>query len=235
MAKTVGYGCSVKLTWLKKAFEMLDEGLDEAAYKQELDEYLSFEIERPTRLRKTREILMNIWYYDSDEISPLRAEGREIIKKHPESIAPVSLCLHYIAYPVVADICKYMGRIFETHDEVTNAMLKQKLYDAWGERGTLESIARRVTLTLKELDILKETSRTRYALNKIEITNNELISYILAVAMKVDKGSYYSFVELNGFDVLFPFDFIISKEYILTDKHFMATHFSGEMTISLKE
>ena len=128
-----------------------------------------------------------------------------------------------------------MGRIFETHDEVTNAMLKQKLYDAWGERGTLESIARRVTLTLKELDILKETSRTRYALNRIEITNNELISYILAVAMKVDKGSYYSFVELNGFDVLFPFDYMVSKEYILNDKHFMATHFSGEMTISLKE
>ena len=128
-----------------------------------------------------------------------------------------------------------MGRIFETHDEVTNAMLKQKLYDAWGERGTLESIARRVTLTLKELDILKETSRTRYALNRIEITNNELISFILAVAMKVDKGSYYSFVELKGFDVLFPFEYDVSKEYVLTDKHFIATHFAGEMTISIKE
>ncbi len=235
MAKTVGYACSIKLTWMKKAFEMLDEGLDEATFKQELNDYLAFEIEGPTRLRKTREILMNIWYYDSADIKQLRAEGREIIKKHPESIVPVSLCLLYIAYPVVADICRFMGRLFETHDEVTNVMLKQRLYDAWGERGTLESTARRVTLTLKEMGILKEASRTRYALNRTEITNNEVISLILAVAMKIDKGSYYSFTELNGFDVLFPFGYSVSKEYILTDKHFMATHFSGEMTLSLKE
>lgn len=85
------------------------------------------------------------------------------------------------------------------------------------------------------MGILKEASRTRYALNRTEITNNEVISLILAVAMKIDKGSYYSFTELNGFDVLFPFGYSVSKEYILTDKHFMATHFSGEMTLSLKE
>ena len=235
MAKTVGFACSIKLTWMKKAFEMLDEGLDEATYKQELNDYLSFEIEGPTRLRKTREILMNIWYYDSAGINQQRAEGCAIIKRHMESFVPVSLCLLYSAYPVVADICRFMGRLFETHDEVTNVMLKQKLYDAWGERGTLESTARRVTLTLKEMGILKEATRTRYALNKIEIINNEAISYMLAVAMKIDKGSYYSFTELNGFDVLFPFDYNTSKEYILTDKHFLVTHFSGEMTISLKE
>ena len=235
MAKTVGYACSIKLTWMKKAIEMLDEGLDEAAYKQELNDYLAFEIDGPTRLRKTREILMNIWYYDSAELNQLREEGLEIIKKHPESIVPVSLCLLYIAYPVVADICKFMGRLFETHDEITNAMLKQRLYDAWGERGTLESTARRVTLTLKELGILREAKKTRYVLNRTEITNNETISFILAVAMKIDNGSYYSFTELNEYNVLFPFEYRVSKEYILTDDHFMATHFAGEMTISLKE
>ena len=60
MAKMVGYACSIRTPWLKKAIEMLNENLDEAAYKQELNEYLSFEVDSPTRLRKTREILMNI-------------------------------------------------------------------------------------------------------------------------------------------------------------------------------
>lgn len=235
MAKTVGYACSIKLSWLKRAYDMLEEKYDEETFKNELNDYLSFEIDSPTRLRKTREILMNIWYYNNEPISQFRKEACNVLEKHPEHFVPVSLCLIYLAYPVVVDICKYMGRLFETHDEITNAMLKQKLYDAWGERGTLETTARRVTLTLKELGIISEIKRTRYSLIKSELTNNDVISFILSVAMRIDNGSYYSFSELGEFDILFPFEFNVSKEHILADKNFMATHFAGEMTISLRE
>ena len=44
-----------------------------------------------------------------------------------------------------------MGKLFEFQEVVTNPALKQKLYDDWGERGTLEAATRRITLTLKEL------------------------------------------------------------------------------------
>ena len=93
MAKTVGYACSIRLQWLKKAIQLLEENLDEAAYKQELNEYLSFEIDSPTRLRKTREILMNIWYYDDEIINPFRKEALELIDKYPKYIVPINLCL----------------------------------------------------------------------------------------------------------------------------------------------
>lgn len=235
MAKTVGYACSIKLQWLKKAIQLTQENLDEATYKLELNEYLSFEIDSPTRLRKTREILMNIWYYDDEIINPFRKEALELIEMYPDYIVPINLCLIYLAYPVVADICKFMGRIFEYHDEVTNATLKQKLYDEWGERGTLETTSRRVTLTLKELEILSDATRTRYALNKMTITNPKVVAFVLAAAMQIDGNSYYTFTELNDFDVLFPYEFTVSKEQMLTDPHFTSTHFGGELTIALKE
>lgn len=235
MAKMVGYACSIRLPWVKKAIELLDFNLDEEAYKKELNEYLAFEIDSPTRLRKTREILMNIWYYDSDEITSFRAEAKELIQHYPDYIVPINLCLLYLAYPVVADICKFMGRIFEYHDEVTNATLKQKLYDAWGERGTLETTSRRVTLTLKEFGILSDATRTRYVLNKTEILPYKVVAFLIATAMKLDGNSYYTFVELTEFEVLFPFEFSVAKELLLTDERFVTTHFGGEMTIALKE
>jgi len=235
MAKMVGYACHIRLPWLKKAFELLDNRYDEETYKKELNEYLAFEIDSPTRLRKTREILMNVWYYDSEEITPYRKEAKELIEKYPDCFVPINLCLLYMAYPVVADICKFMGRIFNYHDAVTNATLKQKLYDAWGERGTLETTSRRVTLTLKELGILYDTSRTRYSLNKTEILPYPVIAFLLSVAMKLDGNSYYTFVELTEFEVLFPFEFNVEKERLLTDERFVTTHFGGEMTIALKE
>ena len=84
MAKMVGYACNIKLQWLNHAVAMLDENLTEAEYKEKMNEYLSFEIDSPTRLRKTREILMNVWYYDSEEITPIRQEALKLMKAHPE-------------------------------------------------------------------------------------------------------------------------------------------------------
>ena len=67
MGKMVGLSRNLKMTWLNKAVELLSENLPEQEYKDRLNEYLSFEIKSPTNLRKTREILMNLWYYENPE------------------------------------------------------------------------------------------------------------------------------------------------------------------------
>ena len=233
MAKIVGYACSIKLQWLNMAVQLLKENLSETEYKEKMNEYLSFEIDSPTRLRKTREILMNVWYYDSEEIRQIRKEALELIENNPEHDAAIHLCLIYLSYPVVADICKFIGKIFEFQDEVTNAILKQKLYDDWGERGTLETTTRRVTLTLKDLDILKAETKTRYVANKRTISNEKLVNFILSIAMRIDGNSYYSFTSIKAFPILFPFNFNVSKEQLMTDDRFVINNFGGELTVAL--
>ena len=232
MAKTVGYGCSMKLPWLNKAVQLLEENLPEAEYKNALNEYLSYEIDKETRLRKTREILMNIWYYDDPDIVPFRKRAIPLIYKYPEYASAIHLCMIYLAYPVVADVGKYMGRLFEYSDEITNTVLRQKLYDEWGERGTLQTTTRRVTLTLKELGLLEPVSKVRYKLIKQRISKDSVVSFLLRVAMNLDRNSYYSFSELNSFDVLFPFEYDVSKEELMSDSSFVVTSFGGELSIS---
>lgn len=234
MAKTVGYACSIKLQWLNKAIQLLSDNLEEAAYKEKLNEYLAFEIDSPTRLRKTREILMNVWFYDSEGIAPIRQEALSLIEKYPDYAVPVHLCMIYLAYPIVADVCKFIGRIFEFQDEVTNGFLRQKLYDEWGERGTLETTTRRITLTLKEMDILFCETRTRYSLKKQTVINEHIINFILSVAMRIDGKSYYSFSDINAFSILFPFEYRVSKEQLMIDDRFVINTFGGELTISIK-
>lgn len=234
MAKTVGFACSIKLQWLNKAVQLLHENLNEADYKNALNEYLSFEIESPTRLRKTREILMNIWRYDSEEITPIRKQAIDLIEKYPDDAVAIHLCLMYLAYPVVSDVGKFMGRLFEFQDEITNTVLRQKLYDEWGERGTLETTTRRVTLTFKELGILDCASKTRYVLKKQSITKEPVVNFVLRVAMKVDGNSYYPFSELGAFSLLFPFSYKVTKEQLMADDNFTITNFGGELTAALK-
>jgi hypothetical protein len=235
MAKMVGYACSIRLQWLNKAVQLLSEDLDEEAYRNALNEYLAFEIDSPTRLRKTREILMRIWFYEDEIITPVRKEALELINKNSEYSVPVHLCMIYTAYPVFADICKYMGKLFDFQDEITNPMIRQKLYDEWGERGSLESTTRRVTLTLKELGLLEAVKKTRYSVRPMVVTSESVVNFMLATAMRVDGNSYYSYTDLKDFSVLFPFKYQVSKEQLMADKRYTMTNFDGKLSIALND
>ena len=57
MAKMVGLSRNLKEPWLNKVAELAIENLTEDEVKNQLNEYLGFEIGSPTNLRKTR---MNI-------------------------------------------------------------------------------------------------------------------------------------------------------------------------------
>lgn len=234
MAKTVGFACNIKPAWLDKAMQLKKDGLDEQTYRKALNEYLSFEIDSPTRLRKTREILMNVWFYESDEITPVRCDAIKVLEKHPEDSIAIHLCMLYMAYAVVADICSIIGRMFEYSDEISNSTIKSKLFDAWGERGTLETTARRVSLTLKDMGTLSAPSKFRYTLQKKTIHNTETADFIIWVAMLLDGKSYYTFPELHEFYTLFPFEYSINKEAILSDNRFISSNYNGELTIGVK-
>lgn len=233
MAKMVGYACNVKLQWLNQAVSMLEEGMNETAYKEKLNEYLSFEIDSPTRLRKTREILMNVWHYESEEMTPFRNEALELIKRFPENATAIHLCLIFLAYPVVADICRFMGRLFDCQDEITNTVLNQKLFDEWGERGTLQTTCRRVTLTLKDMCILENETKFRYKLNKLNISNPDVVNFMIRVAMRTDGSGYYPFVNLTNFDLLFPFEYTVTKQQLMESDKFTTGLFGGELSVSL--
>ena len=64
MSKIIGMSRNINLEWLNKVADLYITGKAEDEIKDELNEYLSFEIKSPTNLRKTREILMNIWARD---------------------------------------------------------------------------------------------------------------------------------------------------------------------------
>ena len=137
MAKMVGLSRKLKLPWLKYTVDLVADGTSESEIKDKLNEYLSYEIESPTVLRKTREILMNIWVYDNPYSSCLKSEAVQLIERYPEYAVSINWCMMLAAYPVFLDMCKLIGKMSEFQDEITLAQLKQKLFDEWGERTTL--------------------------------------------------------------------------------------------------
>lgn len=234
MAKTIGLSRKIKLPWLNKAVELLDENLSEGDYKDKMNEYLSFEIDSPTVLRKTREILMRIWYYDNPDVNELRKEAVQLLKKDADNAVPIHWSIMLLVYPVFADISKVMGRLAEYQDEITLAQLKQRLFDEWGERTTLYHSTDKIIATMKELGVIVADKPGRYVVCRRHIKDSSTTNILIRAAMQTDGGSYYSLDGLKEFAVLFPFDYKLDKESIYQDDSFDVGSFGGVVNVSVR-
>ena len=234
MAKMVGLSRNLKLPWLNEVVRLYAEGLDDNQIKEKLNEYLSFEIGSPTVLRKTREILMNIWVYENDYTAALRDEALRLFQKDSDYALPVHWCMMLAAYPVFQDMCRLIGKIGEFEETITTKQIKQKLFDEWGERSTLYHSSDKLISTLKALEALDSEKTGVYSIKKHEFSKPEIVDFLLYVMMKIDDAGYYSLLDLENSVYLFPFEYKVSKEAILMDERFTTGTFGGELSISLK-
>ena len=233
MAKMVGLSRNLKLTWLNKAAELASGELTEQEIKDQLNEYLSFEITSPTNLRKTREILMNIWVYGGEINDKLRSEALAIIRDMPEYALEVHWCMMMGSYPVFVDMCKLIGKLSEFEDEISLNQIKQKIYDEWGERTTLYHSIDKIVSTLKDINAISCDKPGKYHIVRHEVRNSRVSMFMLYAMMLVDGSGYYPFTDLNNSVYFYPFQYKIEKETLLTDKRFSMNTFGGELTVTL--
>lgn len=233
MAKMVGLSRNLKLQWLNKVVELASSNLTEQEIKDQLNEYLSFEISSPTNLRKTREILMNIWVYENDISNKLRDEAVGIVRDAPEYALVAHWCMMMATYPVFVDMCKLIGRLSEFQDEITLSQIKQKLYDEWGERTTLYHSIDKLISTLKELSVLQCEKPGKYQIVKHEVRNGRISAFMVYAMMLVDDSGYYSFTDLGNSVYFYPFQYQLEKELLLGDDRFSMNNFGGELSVSV--
>ncbi len=233
MAKMIGLSRNLKLQWLNKIVELIFENLSEEEIKKQLDEYLSFEIKSPTNLRKTREILMNIWVYGNIYSSKIKTTALELIKDYPEYSLPIHWCMMLASYPVFADMCKLIGRLSEFQHEITSAQLKQKLFDEWGERTTLFHSIDKLVSTLKSFDVMTCDKPGKYHITTHKIQNSKIVAFMVYAMMLIDDSGYYIFTDINSSVYLFPFEYKLEKEVLFEDSRFAINNFGGELSISI--
>ena len=234
MAKMVGMNVVIKQGWTKKAVALLDEQLTEEQFKAILNEHLSFEIDSAINLRKAREILMRVWFRDTEGVERLQAEGRALAVKYSDQLAVINWCMTALVFPAFADIARLMGKMFEFQDVITTTQIKQKMFDEWGETGTLQTVVEKIVGTMREIGGIISEKIGRQEPASIQVNNEEVISFILRVAMTLDGSSYYTFSSLTEFSFLFPFEYRMTKEQLMQDERFSLSTFDAALCAALK-
>lgn len=235
MAKMIGLSRTLKLQWLNKVVELVLEDLTENEIKEQMNEYLSFEITSPTNIRKTREILMNIWVYENDYSVRLKDQALSLIRSYPEYAKQIHWCMMLAAYPVFVDMCKLLGKMAEFQDEITLVQLKQKLFDEWGERTTLFHSIDKLVATLKDFEVVVCDKPGKYHVNMHKVNNVNVVTFMIYTMMCVDNSGYYHFMDIKSSTFFFPFEYQIEKETLLEDERFVMNNFGGELSIALKD
>lgn len=232
MAKAVGLSRSINLEWLNKTVELIISGKSEAEIKNDLHEYLSFEIASATNLRKTREILMTIWVRTPDELQQIKSLALEIYQYENTNKLVIHWCMILLSYPVFSDVCALIGKLTDIQETFTTKWLKQKLFDVWGERTTLFHSTDKILQTLKFVGVIENEKVGNYKIRNYEIKNEVLKSLIVLTVIAMNSKAYYEVSELSKIPQMFPFEYSITHEFLHRSELFNLNNFGGKVVVT---
>lgn len=232
MAKIVGFSRPIKIEWLNRTVELILEGKDESRIKDELNQYLAFEIKSPTNIRKTREILMTIWVNAPAEALSLKQAAILAYKIDNTGRLAAHWSMMLLAYPVFSDICSLIGKIAKIQDTFTVGWLKDRLAETWGERPTLIYSIDRIMSTLKSVGAVESVKTGIYKIKKHEITSANGLGVLLMAMLLLKEKAYYDVSELSCLPKLFPFVFDVSHEWLHYDEKFSMSNFGGRVVLT---
>ncbi|OHW63398.1 hypothetical protein EUAN_02620 [Andreesenia angusta] len=235
MAKMIGMSRGIKLEWLDKTVDLIIEGKNEEDIKSELNEYLSFEIKSATNLRKSREILMNIWVRTADDVEEIKEFAIELCKRECSSRRVAHWCMMLITYPVFSDVCSLIGKITDMQEKFKTGWLKQKLFDFWGESSTLLHSTDKILQTLKQFGAIESLEKGEYKAKTYEVKSEAEESLIAMTIIALNDKAYYEVSELSSIPQMFPFRYSISHEMLHNSELFALNNFGGKVVVTGKD
>jgi len=232
MGKIVGLSRVIKPEWLNKTVEFIVQGEDISSIKEKLNDYLSFEIQSPTNLRLTREILMGIWVKTSESAPIIHKIALDAYKSGQSDKMALHWAMIMIAYPVFSDVTCRIGKIGLIQDTFATSWLKTKLTETWGHRATLFHSCDKILQTLKALGAIENKKVGIYGIKKHEITDEKTITVLLLSLLALNRQAYYDIAELGNNPLFFPFEFSVSLDWLHRSLLFNLSNIGGKTVLT---
>ena len=231
MDKGIGFNRNIKLDWLDATAAFCAETDDPAEIRVRLRPIVRQSIDSQTNIRKSIDILLNIWLR-SGEIAP--ALQAKAVAYYRETAVPADrLWLHYgltlVTYPFFFNTTTIIGQSIRYEDAITTPLVRKRLMAAMGELGSLEAAVSRIIYSLRDWGILLETGeRNTYVprYRGFNASTLELEAWLLACVLKAHPGEELPFPDLVNHPALFPFHFTTTAGQ-LRDHAAFAIHRQG--------
>ncbi len=231
MAKMVGLARPLKIGWLDKTVDLLIDGKTTVQIKDDLNTFLTFEISSPTSLRKTRESLINTWVIPNEDVTAIRTDAVEVYRDNRQASLPIHWCMLTLSYPIFADISTLIGKISTIEDTFTTMWVREKLYESWGERTTLDVPVKNILRTMIDFGVLTKEKPGVYRVVQFPVHDDATIRIILRTILALKQRAYYGLADLSSSPLMYPFHYEVTHEFIYNSTCFDLGNFGGQTVI----
>ena len=232
MAKMVGLSRAIKREWLDKTVDLVLSGMSPEEIRAALHEYISFEISSTDNLRKSRDILMNLWVYPfkDDQNNHIREMAISALKNGNTDRMALHWCMLLLYYPVFVDVTGAIGKLSSMQDTFSLAWLKEKIYEQWGERTTLFHSLDKIMQTIRQLGAVSSASGV-YTVNRHEIFDDQTKIILMKTVLALKMKPYYEPSELAETPQMFPFEYDVVSDVVFGSEVFELGSFGGNPVI----
>jgi len=214
MDKGIGFNRNIKLEWLNAAAAFCAETDDPAQIRARLEPVLAQDRTGKEAIRKSIDILINIWLNSGDIAPGLRQQAVTFFQV---AAAPDDrIWLHYgltmLYYPFFHQCVAAIGQLGRYRDTVTNKMVLKRMVDELGQLGSLERSVQRIVSSLRDWGVLAPSDQ-RYAYwpqyQAFGASGFDLEAWFLACALRTHPVEELPFADLLNLPALFPFRFTV--------------------------
>lgn len=205
MAEMIGLTNNVTLEWMELAAncKLLGKGMDEA--KNILDENISLTIKSKDNIRKKRDIVLNMWYRPEDWF--LAESTRAAENLLPDERIGIHWTLLMKRYQVFYDLCQIIGGLFDYRDEITLTQIRNRIFEKWGARNTLQNSLSKNIQTFKELKSIHAIKPAgTYQKGSLVVDDPHVMQLLCAAIIERSGREYMTWEEVLQNPALFPFN-----------------------------
>jgi hypothetical protein len=215
VGKGIGFNRNIKLEWLNATAAFCAEADDPTEIRTRLEPILSQDRTGVEAIRKSIDILINIWL-KSREIAP-DLQQQAVTTFQETTVPDDRIWLHcgltMLTYPFFRQCTTAIGQLGRHRETFRKMDVFKRLSAERGQLGSLERSVRRVISSLRSWGILVE-GKERYTycprFQSFGASQTGLEAWLLACAMQAHPVEELPFNDLIALPALFPFYFTIT-------------------------
>ncbi len=205
MAERIGLSKNIKLEWMNLAADQHLLGKSQTEAMPIIDNKIHESITCQANLRTIRAVLLNMWFKNEDWFLENASEAARGMPSDERIAIHWSLLLK--RYPVFYDLCTVIGGLFEYRDEITLGQIRNRIFEKWGARDTLQSSLSKNIQMFKELNALVAVKPTgTYKCNKMAVSDVNIMYLLCAATIQASGKEYMSWEEIIHHPALFAFN-----------------------------
>ncbi|MBD3314300.1 MAG: hypothetical protein GF344_00805 [Chitinivibrionales bacterium] len=213
--ESVGIKQVVRLEWYDYALDMVLNGISKDETRLKLDAYISereqsggYGERGAQTYTKAVTQIMKCWVTPESDLRTFRDRALELAR-HTERQS--RLVLHWAVttatYPFWQRVAELAGRMLNLQESITQSQIRQRCYELFGERSTVERSARRVIRSFVAWKVLKD-SKVKGCYRRsapIPVAEPKALALLVEAALRALPGGKMEIRRLQNHPAFFSF------------------------------